>query len=60
MKDSLHAKSLAHTKWNCKYHFMFTPKYRRKIFFEEKQMAIRDIIRTLYDWKKVEIIEGEW
>ena len=43
--DSTHAKSLAHTKWNCKYHIVFAPKYRRKIFFEEKRLAIRDIIR---------------
>ena len=40
MKDSSHAKSLAHTKWNCKYHIVFTPKYKRKAFFEEKRMAI--------------------
>ena len=30
------AKSLAHTKWNCKYHVVFAPKYRRKVFFQEK------------------------
>ena len=59
MKDSTHAKSLAHTKWNCKYHVVFAPKYRRKVFFEEKRLAIRDIIRTLCDWKGVEIIERE-
>ena len=35
--------SLAHTKWNCKYHIVFAPKYRRKIFYEEKRLAIRDI-----------------
>ena len=57
--DSTHAKSLAHTKWNCKYHIVFAPKYRRKIFFEEKRLAIRDIIRTLCAWKGVESIEGE-
>ena len=38
--------SLAHTKWNCKYHIVFAPKYRRKIFYEEKRLAIRDILRT--------------
>lgn len=51
--------SLAHTKWNCKYHIVFTPKYRRKIFYEEKRLAIRDILRTICGWKGVEIIEGE-
>ena len=57
--DSTYAKSLAHTKWNCKYHIVFAPKYRRKVFFEDKRLAIRDIIRTLCAWKGVEIIEGE-
>ena len=51
--------SLAHTKWNCKYHIVFAPKYRRKIFYEEKRMAIRDILRTICGWKGIEIIEGE-
>ena len=51
--------SLAHTKWNCKYHVVFAPKYRRKVFYGEKKEAIRDIIRTLCQWKEVEIIEEE-
>ena len=51
--------SLAHTKWNCKYHIVFAPKYRRKIFYEEKRLTIRDILRTICGWKGVEIIEGE-
>ena len=51
--------SLAHTKWNCKYHIVFAPKYRIKIFYEEKRLAIRDILRTICGWKGVEIIEGE-
>ena len=51
--------SLAHTKWNCKYHIVFAPKYRRKVFFEEKRQDIREILRTLCQWKGVEIIEGE-
>ena len=52
-------KSLAHTTWNCKYHIVFAPKYRRKVFFNEKRSDIREIIRTLCQWKGVEIIEGE-
>ena len=52
-------KSLAHTKWNCKYHVVFAPKYRRKVFYQEKRADIREIIRTLCQWKGVEIIEGE-
>ena len=51
--------SLAHTKWNCKYHIVFAPKYRRRVFYSEKREAIREIIRTLCQWKGVEIIEGE-
>lgn len=51
--------SLAHTKWNCKYHIVFAPKYRRKIFYEEKRLAIMYILKTICGWKGVEIIEGE-
>ena len=52
-------KSLAHTKWNCKYHIVFAPKYRRKVFYEEKRMEIGAILRELCRWKGVEIIEAE-
>ena len=51
--------SLAHTKWNCKYHIVFAPKYRRKVFYEEKRLEIREILRKLCQWKGVDIIEGE-
>ena len=51
--------SLAHTKWNCKYHIVFAPKYWRKVFYLEKREAIREILRVLCQWKGVEIIEGE-
>ena len=53
------SNSLAHTTWKCKYHIVFAPKYRRKVFFEEKRLEIREILRTLCQWKGVEIIEGE-
>lgn len=52
-------KSLAHTKWNCKYHVVFAPKYRRKVFYEEKRIEIGAILRELCRWKGVEIIEAE-
>ena len=58
-KQNNATNSLAHTKWNCKYHIVFAPKYRRKVFFYEKREAVREIIKTLCDWKGVEIIEGE-
>ena len=48
-----------HTKWNCKYHIVFAPKYRRKVFYEEKRLEIREILRKLCSWKGVEVIEGE-
>ena len=51
--------SLSHTKWNCKYHIVFAPKYRRKIFFGEKKTEIGQILRELCNWKQVNIIEAE-
>ena len=51
--------TLAHTTWNCKYHIVFAPKYRRKVFFGEKRAEILEILRQLCQWKGVEIIEGE-
>jgi len=51
--------SLSHTKWNCKYHVVFAPKYRRKVFYGEKRLAIGEILRELSKWKGVNIIEAE-
>ena len=51
--------SLAHTSWNCKYHVVFAPKYRRKVFFGEKRREIGSILRTLCNWKGIKIIEAE-
>ena len=52
------ANSLAHTKWLCKYHIMFTPKYRRKIIYNKYREDLREILKMLCDWKGVEILEG--
>ena len=52
------ANSLAHTKWMCKYHIVFTPKYRRKIIYNQYKESIRDTLKQLCDYKGVEIIEG--
>ncbi len=52
-------KSLAHTKWNCKYHIVFAPKYRRKIAFGELKTEIGKILRELCNWKGINIIEAE-
>ena len=51
--------SLSHTKWNCKYHIVFAPKYRRKVFYKEKKVEIGKILRELCEWKGVNIIEAE-
>ncbi len=50
-KENIDTRSLAHTKRNCKYHIVFEPKYRRKVFFEEKRLEIREIMRQLCKWK---------
>ena len=59
MKKSDNNFSLAHTTWNCKYHIVFAPKYRRKVFFNQKRLEIGAILRSLCEWKEVEIIEAE-
>ena len=51
--------SLSHTSWNCKYHVVFAPKYRRRVFFGEKRREIGSILRTLCNWKGIKIIEAE-
>jgi len=51
-------KSLAHTKWNCIFHIVFIPKYRRKAMYGAVRMDVREIIRTLCVYKEVEIFEG--
>ena len=55
--DDLH--SLSHTKWNCKYHIVFAPKYRRKEFYDASRLEIGKIIRDLSEWKGVNIVEAE-
>ena len=51
--------SLSHTKWNCKYHIVFAPKYRRKVFYSEKRAAVGKILRQLCEWKGVKLVEAE-
>ena len=50
--------SLAHTKWNCKYHIVFAPKYRRQIIYGKIKVDIGIILRKLCERKGVEIIEA--
>ncbi len=52
-------KSLAHTSWNCNYHIVFAPKYRRMIIYKKLKQDIGKILRQLCERKGVEIIEAE-
>ena len=51
--------SLAHTRWECKYHIVFAPKYRRQIVYGRLKADIGKILRELCERKGVEIIEAE-
>ena len=52
-------ESLSHTKWRCKYHIVFAPKYRRQEVYGRIKTDIGKILRQLCEAKKVEIIEAE-
>ena len=51
--------SLSHSRWNCKYHIVFAPKYRRQVIYQALKSDIGKILRMLCDQKKVEIHEAE-
>ena len=51
--------SLAHTKWDCKYHVVFALKYRRKVFYRQKRYEIGQILRELCQWKGVTVLSAE-
>ena len=51
--------SLSHSKWNCKYHIVFAPKYRRQAFYGKYKIEIGKILRQLCEWKGVKIVEAE-
>lgn len=52
-------ESLSHTKWNCKYHVVFAPKYRRQVIYGRLKIDIGKILRDLCDRKGIEIVEAE-
>lgn len=52
-------KSLAHSKWHCKYHIVFAPKYRRQVIYKQIKADVGKIQRELSERKHVEIIAGE-
>ena len=51
-------KSLSHTRWNCQYHIVFIPKYRRKVKHGKYKVEIWNILKKLSEYKKAEIIVG--
>ena len=61
MKGVIHvnSNSLSHTKWNCKYHIVFAPKYRRQLIYGRIKREIGKILRDLLTRKWIEIIEAE-
>lgn len=50
MSNDIH--SLSHSQWNCKYHVIFAPKYRRKVFYETKRLEIGAILRQLMSMER--------
>ena len=50
---------LSHISWNCKYHIVFAPKYRRMVFYKNKKEEVEKILRKLCEWKGVNIIEAQ-
>jgi putative transposase len=51
-------KKLAHVVWDCKYHIVIVPKYRYKVFSKNIREAVRDEIKKLCVWLRIEVIEG--
>ncbi len=54
----MNTNSLVHTKWNCKYHIVFAPKYRRREIYGEKKQEIGNILRQPCEWIGVRIVEA--
>ena len=55
----LDTDSLSHTRWNCKYHIVFAPKYRRQVIYGKIKKDIGLMLRKLCEYKQVEILEAE-
>ena len=52
-------QSIQHTRWNCTYHIVFIPKYRRKIMYGQVKKDVADILKKLCEMKQVQLIEGK-
>ena len=58
-RSKMDNNSLAHTKWECKYHIVFAPKYRRQVIYKDIKADMGQILGTLCRRKGIEIIEAE-
>ena len=58
-KESIDNNILAHTSWNCKYHIVFVPKYRRQVIYGKIKADIGKMLRKLCEYKQIEILEAE-
>ena len=54
----MNKNKLAHVVWDCKYHIVFVPKYRYNIFSKEVKEAVKDELKKLCTWLRIEIIQG--
>jgi len=52
-------QSIQHTRWNCTYHVVFIPKYRRKILYGTHKKDVAEILKKLCEMKQVKLIEGK-
>ena len=52
------SSTLSHTRWKCQYHIVFIPKYRRKVMYGNIKADVREILKKLCEFKKVQIVEG--
>ena len=52
-------QSIQHTRWNCTYHIVFIPKYRRKIMYGQVKKDIVDILKKLCEMKQIQLIDGK-
>ena len=52
------SSSLSHTKWNCTYHIVFIPKYRRKVMYGQLKEDVRENLKKLCEYKGVQILDG--
>jgi putative transposase len=55
MKDR---QSIAHTKWECKYHVVIVPKYQHKVLYGKVKKRVGEVLRELYRYRGIDLLEG--